>query len=530
MATGCLVVLISCANAANLMLARSARRARELAIRTSIGASRRRVMRQLLIEGAVLAALGGLAGLGVAVAGVRLFSAAIPDQVLPYWFDYSVDVRVLAALIGVSAASVFLFALLPALQASKSDVTLVLKDGGRTSTGRGLRWTTAFLALEYGLAVVLLAHFVVNVRTAAPALATDRALDTDRVLAAAITLPSESLPTPAHRQAFFDALQARLGGLPAVSAAAIADVLPLSGGEEKRVDVEGRARTADDARAVRAVAITPGYFETLGLTVLRGRDLELMDGETGRSHVVVNERFVEQFLGHEEPIGRRISLVDPNAPESDRPWSTIVGVVPSVRQRPGPTPDPVIYIPFRAIAPANAHLLVRSDLDSAALASLLREEMAVLDRSLPLYRVRTLARVSRDAQWNGRVSSRLFVTLTLIAVILATIGLYAVTAHSVLQRTQEIGVRMALGARQRQIVQLIARRVALQLGAGLLAGVAGSKVWGWAFGSGRDEVSTTDPTSILAVAAILTLLAASACFVPARRAARLDPVAAIRHD
>lgn len=530
MTTGCLMVLISCANAANLMLARSARRAREMAIRTSIGASRRRLTRQLLIEGAVLAALGGIAGLGVALAGVRLFSAAIPERVLPYWFDYSLDLRVLAALIGVSAASVFLFALLPALQASKSDVTLVMKDGGRTGTRRGRHWTTGFLAIEFGLTVVLLAHFVVNVRTAAPALETDRALDTDQVLAAAITLPAEGYPSAAQRQAFFDALQTRLGGLPAVSGVAIANALPLSGGDEARVDLEGRPRTADDSPGVRTVAITPGYFETFGLTLVRGRDLEATDGDAGRPHVVVNERFVEQFLGQEEAIGRRISLSDPNAPVGDRTWSTIVGVAPSIRQRPGPSPDAVVYTPFRSTASTDAHLLVRSDVETGALASLLREEVAGVDRSLPLYRLRTMAQVVRDAQWNGRVANGLFVLLTSIAAILATIGLYAVTAHSIVQRTQEIGVRMALGASSPQIVQLVARRVALQLSAGLFTGILGAKVWGATLGSGRDGVTTTDPISILAVAAILTLLAAIACFVPARRAIRLDPVAAIRHD
>jgi predicted permease len=530
MATGCLVVLISCANAGNLLLARSARRAREMAVRLSIGASRSRLVRQLLIEGAVLAALGGAAGLGVALVGVRLFSAAIPERVLPYWFDYSPDLRVLMALVGVSAASVLVFALLPALQASRPDVTLALKDGGRGGTGRSSRWTTAFLALEFGLTVVLLAHFVVNVRTAPPALATDRALDTDEVLAAAITLPSEAYRTPAQRHTFFDALRSRLAGLPAVSSAAIADVLPLSGGEEKRVEVEGQARRADDSPGVRVVGITPGYFATLGLRAVSGRDLEAADGTPGRPYVVVNERFVEQLLGQGDVIGRRISMADPKTAGGERTWSTVVGVVPSVRQRPAPTPEAVVYVPLRAAPPANAHLLVRSGLKTDALTSLLREEAAALDGSLPLYRVRTLARVSRDAQWNGRVSNGLFITLTFIAVVLATIGLYAVTAHLVVQRTQEIGVRMALGARPPQIVRLIARRVALQLSAGLAVGIAGSRLWGWAFGSGRDGISTTDATTILVVAAILTMLAAAACVFPVRRAARLDPVTAIRRE
>jgi putative ABC transport system permease protein len=528
MAAGCLVVLISCANAANLLLARSVQRAREIAIRLSLGASRRRVVRQLLVEGAMLAALGGTCGLGVASLGVAVFVAAIPEGVLPYWFDYSVDVRVLAALVAVSAATVFVFALVPAIQASRADVNRALKDGTRTGTRRSNRWATGFLAAEFGLAAILLAPFVVNLRTAAPALPTDAAIEAEGVLTAAVSLPAASYPSEERRQAFFDSLRSRLEGLPGVSAASVASVLPVSGGEERTIVLEGQPPT--DAPAVRTVTITPGYFETLGVSLVRGRDFASSDGGPGQPHAIVNERFVEQFLDGRDPVGTRLSMT-PAADRHGTPeWVTVVGVAPSVRQRPVPTADAVVYVPLRAAPPANAHLLVRSALDTAAVASLARDVVASIDRVLPLYRLRTLAQASRDAQWNGRVSNRLFVLLTFIAVSLATVGLYAVTAQSVLQRTQEIGVRMALGARAPQIVRLIARRVALQLCAGLLAGIAGARVWGWAFGSGRNAVNASDLVTLFSVAAILTVLAAIACVVPARRATRLDPVAAIRRD
>ncbi len=532
MGAGCLVILISCANAANLMLARHVHRAREIAIRTALGASRRRVIRQLLVEGSVLATLGGLLGLAFAVGGVQVFRTAIPENVLPYWIDYSPDARVMVALVAVSAAAVFVFALLPAIHTSRSDVNAVLKDAERTGTGRGGRgWTTAFLAAEFGLAVVFLALFVVNVRTALPALPTDLVIDTRDVLTATIALPAEAYGTLDERHAFYGRLRERLGALPAVSSMAVAGTLPLFGAEEGRLDVEGRPRgDTESGPAVRTVPVGPRYFETLGLTLIRGRDFTEADGGPGQAHVIVNERLVQQFFSETDPIGQRIAVGPTEGSADPQAWLTIVGVAPSIRQRPAPTPDPLVYLPIRATPPATAILMVRSPMEAAALVPLLRDEVAALDRNLPLYRTRTMAQVVNDAQWNGRLSTRLFFFLTFIAVALSTVGLYAVTAHSVSQRTREIGVRMAFGAQPRHVMRLIARRVALQLAVGFLTGIVLTKLWESTFPSGRADVTATDPQSLLAVAALVTIVALVACVVPARRAMRLDPVAAIKRE
>ncbi|MGH9370985.1 MAG: FtsX-like permease family protein, partial [Vicinamibacterales bacterium] len=520
-----------CANVANLMLARSGRRAREIAVRASLGASRRRIVRQLLIEGGVLATVGGVVGLVLAFAGVRLFRTAIPENVLPYWFDYSLDGSVVSALVAVSVASVFAFALLPAIHASRSDVNLLLKDGGRTGTERrGRWWTTAFLAAEFGLAVVLLSHFVVNLRSSAPTLPSDPVIDESRVLTATITLPAQTYSTPEQRASFYSRLNERISALPSISAVSMATALPLTGAQERRVDIAGRRRESVESQpTVWSIAVGPRYFDTLSLPVVRGREFTEEDGAPGLRHAIVNERFAQQFLGEGDPIGQRIAI-SPKDADMAPEWLTVVGVAPSIRQRRPAVPDAVVYLPFRSTVPANGFLLVRSSMETAALASLVRREAQEVDASLPLYRIRTIAQTSREAEWNGRVSSGLFLALTFIAVLLSTVGLYAVTAHGVSQRTQEIGVRMALGAQPRHVVRLITRRVALQLGLGFMAGVACTRIWDWMFSSGRADVTATDPGSLIGVAAILTVVAMIACFLPARRATRLDPVAAIRHD
>jgi putative ABC transport system permease protein len=534
MTAGFLVVVISCANVANLMLARSIHRTREIAIRTSLGASRRRVIRQLLIEGAVLAACGGIFGLGAAMSGVRLFRSAIPEDVLPYWLDYSLDGRVLAALVAVSLGTVFIFALMPAIHVSKTDVNQVLKDGGRSGGAGGRaarRWTTAFLTAEFALAVVLLAHVAVSLRLATPPLPSDRVLDTKDVITAAVTLPGDKYRTPDQRAEFYRQLDGRIRAIPAVSSASVASALPLMGAAEARLDLANRPRS--DAKSqpfVRTVAIGPRYFETCGLALVRGRDFDEHDGTPGQAHAIVNERFVQQFLGDENAIGERIAVGPPTAANAAPTWLTIIGISQTVRQRPVADPEPIVYLPFRGAPSANAVLLVRSRAETGALARQLREEVLALDAGLPLYRIRTMAQVIRDAQWNGRVAHMLVLVLTFIAATLSTIGLYAVTAHAVGQRTREIGVRMALGARPRQVMRLIIRRAVFQLALGFVTGIVCTTLWDWMFSTGRPGVVATDPQSLLIIAATLTLLAVIACFVPVRRATRLDPVAAIRQE
>jgi putative ABC transport system permease protein len=532
MTVGFVIVLISSANVANLLLARSVARRREIAMRTSLGASRARVIRQLVIEGAVLAAFGAATGLAIAVAGVRLFSSAIPENVLPYWLDYSVDARVISALVAIAIMTVFVFALLPAVHATKGDINLVLKDGGGAGLGRGgRRWTTVFLAAEFALAVVLLAHLSLNVRGSSPSLPSDELIDSDEVVTAVMTLPGEKYQTPEHRQQLYQQLREHIIGAAPISASALASYLPATGAEEQFVDVEAQPQPAPDSRrSAWTVAVSPGYFATFGVTLERGRDFAEDDGLPGQASVIVNHRFAELFFSDGDPLGQRIALSPkPNAAAAPTSW-TIVGVAPSIRQRPVSEPDPVVYLPFRSTATGNATLLVRSAGDTGNVTSFLRNEMARLDPNLPLYRVRTMAQVIRDLRWNGRLSNALFLALTCIAVSLATVGLYAVASYGVSQETREIGLRMALGARPRQVGLLVIKRIAVQLAAGFGGGIVCTKLWVSMFRTDRPTISAADPGSLIIVAIVLTVLAAIACYVPVRRATRLDPVAAIREN
>jgi putative ABC transport system permease protein len=526
MTVGFIVVLISCANVANLMLARTVRRTREIAIRSSLGASRGRVVRQLLIEGAVLASLAAGAGFGIAIAGVRVFRSAIPADVLPYWFDYSVDVRVLAALIGVSASTVFLFALLPAVHASKTDVNRVLKSGGWSGVRAApARWSAVFLTSEFALAVVLLSHFAVNLRTMGPDSPADAALKTTHVLTAAITLPAESYRTGAERRAFHETLVDRIKTLPDVRSVAIATALPGSGGERRSLEIEGRpARALGEDWTVSTVSISAEYFETLGLALQRGRTFAPSDAAGDYAVSIVNDAFTERFSGGVDPIGQRIAVMPQQAGTPPR-WLTIIGVAPVIRQR-----EPVVYLPYASAPPSNATLLLRSESDATALAPILRKAVQSIDPSLPVYRARTMARVISDSQWNGRVANGLFVFLTFLAVALCTFGLYAVTAHGVTERTHEIGIRMALGARASQVCLSVAKRVVIQLALGFAAGVACTILWDWKFPAGPKGIRSTDPQSLLIVAAVLAVVAGIATIAPARRAVRLDPLVAIRHE
>ena len=529
MTVGFLVAAISAANVANLVLAASVKRTREIAIRSSLGASRRRVVRQLLTEGVLLGAAGGVAGLGVALAGVRLFRSAIPAQVLPYWFDYTLDWRVLAALVTVSFGSVLFFAVVPAIRASKADVTGVLKEtGGPGGTARGSqRLTTVFLAAEFGLAVVMLAHLTMGFRTSAPGPASDEAIDSTQILTAVLTLERESYPSPEQRTAFYRRLRDRVAAQPSVAAVTVASAAPVQGAPESRLAIEGRPAPTDESPAsVRTVLAAPDYFETLGLTVARGRSFDEDDGAPGRSFVVINERLARQFFEGQEPIGQRVSVAVPGVPDGAPRWFTIVGVGPDVRQR-AVDPDPVVYLPFRTSPAASATLMVRARGEGADLVPMLRQEVQALDPNLPLYRVRTLAQAIRDARWNGRLSASLIQVLTLIAVGLSTAGLYGATAYGVSQRTHEIGLRMALGARTRQVAALIVRRVGTQLGIGFATGILLTLMWDRTF-SGGAGLRITAPSSLAIVALILVGLGAIAAWAPVRRATRLAPLDALR--
>jgi putative ABC transport system permease protein len=529
MTAGALVLLIACANVANLLLMRATYRTREIAIRVSLGATRRRIVRQLLVESSLLAGLGGVAGLGVSVVGTRLLSTTLTENA-PYWLQFTMDGRVFVVLAAVCAMSVVVFGLAPALHASRSDTTELLHEDGRSSSGglRARRWTALFLTAEFALTMVLLAAVAQGYRTFNAALADELVIDSPDLLTLWVTLPADRYGTPEQRLAVFDRALERLRGSGLVSSVAMTTALPGRGAEQRPLFVEGRDVAADSVPHVSSLAVSPGYLETIAAPIVRGRTLDEQDGLPGRDTVIVNERFARMYFPDDDPIGHRIRLGEPNDASATM-WRTIVGVAPTIRQQSqGTEPDPVVYLPLRTAAPDTAALMVRARADAGALATQIRHEFRALDADLPLYSVMTMEQVVSASRMNGRVSQVLVTVIGCIALLLSIVGLHAVTGHAVAQRTREIGIRIALGARARQVEALVLRRALTQLGIGLLAGVACTFLWEYLFGDPGQATRTTDPLLLASVAVVVALVALAACLRPARRASGLNPIAALR--
>jgi predicted permease len=359
----------------------------------------------------------------------------------------------------------------------------------------------------------------------------DTIVKTADLVTASVTLPAARYATPEQRADFYRRLDERLRPIPGVSGVSTASVLPSRIAAERRIDIEGSVRAAvENAPAAGAVAVAPKYFETLAVPLQRGREFDASDGEPGREHAIVNQRFVEMFLPDRDPIGGRISVTPLNSQSEQRTWLTIVGVAQDIRQRPTPTPDPVVYLPLRGAPPATAALIVRSPMDTATLTARLREELLALDPNLPLYRAMTMARAIDEAEWNGRISARLILAITVIAVALSVVGLYAVTAHAVQQETQEIGIRMALGAKPWHVRWFILRRASVQVSVGMFVGILCTLVWNAAFASERADLSFAAPGNLATVGALLAATVLLACLMPVRRATRLDPAVVLRLD
>ena len=529
LAVGFLVVAVASANAANLMLARGVRRTRELAIRGSLGASRARIVVLLLTESVVIASLAALVGLAVSVAGVRVFRAGVPVDDMPYWWHYSMDLTVFTVLVLVSFGTVLIFGLVPALQSSKADVARVIKDGGWSGTGRTSgRWlTTGFMVAQLALSVVLTSYVAINVfDNDAPA--SDAIIETTDVLTASLSLPADRYRTVEQRAAVLQQLEQRVRAIPGVAAATLTSAPPRNGATEQRLQLApGTPR--NQLPAVWTVLTGSDYFGTLRLPLRRGREFAISEPAGARTPAVVNESFVERFLPDADPIGQQMAIVSSNPRDDGTTAVTIVGVAQDIRHRPG-RPDPVVYLPLPAAPPRLVSLIVRSTLDTATTTSQLRDAVLAVDAHLPVFQAKTLARAVDDALWNIRVSSRLVTVLSLIVMLLSSVGLYAVTAHAISQRAKEIGIRIAIGAKPAQIRRLVLRSAAMQVALGLFLGVLCTFAWDGAFFTGRVDTRFAEVRVLGPVASILAIVLLTACLAPTRRAMRLDPVATLRQD
>lgn len=533
---GALVLLVACANVANLLLMRGAVRGREIAIRSSIGATRGRLLRQLLIESTLLAVLGVGAGLIVSVTGLRWLSGMVPTGALQYWMTLTIDGRVLVVLTAVSSVSVLVFGLAPAVHLLRLDINQIIKDSGRTADAGipARRWTTAFLAVEFALTLVLLTLVVTGIRQTR---ATERAefpFVASPILSMWITVSGQPYATPESREAFLNRMLESFGAVPGVSSVSIASALPRVGGPAMTLEIAGDPPPAPGSAIPTATVVNVGqqYFETLRAPLARGRAFTSIDGP-GQPVAIVNQRLVDRFFGTRDPIGQLIRVTPPGTTVAG-PWARIVGVSPTIRQMfSGVNPDPVVYMPYRSSSPTTA-ILVRGDGAPDDLAPALRQALHRLDPNLPLYRVMPLQQAMDEAGWNGRMASVVARSIAVIALFMALVGLYSVTSHAVLWWLPELGLRIALGASGWSVAWIVLRRVLTQLSIGLTLGLLATLAFDRLFNTPVDQVAGSvrmDDGVILALIAIsILVVAVMACLVPIRRAARVDPLVALRSE
>ena len=529
-----IVLLIACANGANLLLARASRRAREVGMRVSLGATRAGIVRQLLVECLLLAGLAGVLGLGLAALCARLLSMSYEPLMAPYWIDFAIDGRVLAFLILTCVSTTVIFGLAPALHTSKANVRDLVTAAGRIGTPGGppRRWMGLLVTAELALTLVLLAGAGLMARSLLTLALADRIVDTAGVTTIQLLLPEARYSTAEQRVAFFRTLDEQVAADPTIVSATRANAIPFAPlAAPRALAIDGRAASDGDPPPTAGVIIIAGdYFESLGLRLQRGRAFTDRDGTAGNGSVVVNRRFADMFFANEDPLGRRIRLTARGEPDEESAWLTIVGVSPTVRQTMSAAPGPVAYLPYRAEPTPSQHLLVRGARGADAAAGTMRAIVGRLDPDLPITRVWTLDGVLAQTLFIPRLVGSLLGAFAWVALVLSAVGLYGVTAYAVTQRTQEIGVRMALGARAGQVGWMMLRGGLIQLGAGFAVGIWGALTIGRLFESWLVETPPTDPVTQLAVAALLGGVAIAACLLPARRAARVDPMIALRHQ
>ena len=525
-----LVLLIACANLANLFLARSTTRQRELAVRLALGANRWRIARHLLTETTLLALAGAALGLGIATLGMRGASALLPAQLQMLDLHASINARVLIWNLLLAVGTGLLVGVIPAVHATRTDPHESLKIDGRAGAGRGGgRLRNALVILEVAVSVVLLLGAGLLLRTFINIQRVEPGFEARGVLTMRLTLPRERYPGESGN-AFFDALIERLSALPQVRSVAAASQFPPMAVFDTQFAVERPTGASEAGMPTAVVTVaTPGYFDALRVPVRSGRTFATTDSLTAPRVAIVNQSFVDRYLGAESVIGRRIAL---GSPDRRGPWTEIVGVVADHYNAGATRPKrPEIYTPVRQQTDWNQlFVLVSSDGDAAAMLPAVRAAVRGLDPEQPIYNVRTLETAVAEASFQQRIAAVLLAVFAGVALLLAAVGIFGVLSYSVSARTQEIGVRIAVGAEPSDVRWLVLRQVLVLTGTGLAIGAVvlaftARLLEGLLFG-----VQPADPLTIALVAAVFGTVALAAAWVPARRATRVDPIRALRAD
>jgi predicted permease len=523
-----LVLLIACINVANLLVARSLSRSKEVAVRAALGASQGRVMRQLLLESLVLSLLGAAFGIGLTFFGVRLFNLLVTDPDRPFWIDVKVDQVVILFAIAAGLVASVVAGLVPAYRASRADLSSVLKDEARGSSSFRLgRLSKGLVVLELALSYSLLIAAGLTISTVVRLAHTDLGFQAKDLFTARIGLAKASYPTPESQVALFEELLRRLEASPGVTAAAVTTNLPTSGSEVWPYALAGRAyATANDYPQLRSLIVSPGFFKTFGIPLLQGEQLKPQGDAAQASGVVVSRSFAQRVWPGESPIGKRFQL---RQGDSGNPWFTIIGMVPDIQLDGVRSEDPaVVYLPMTVQnASRFMSIAVRTAGSPAAAAAALRAQLAALDRDLPIYWEKTMEEVVAENRFLLNVVGSVFTIFGVLALVLAMVGLYGITSFSVSRRIPELGVRQALGAQGRDILRLVLRQALNQLLIGLTIGLL------VAFGMARlvssvFGVTPWDPLTFALTASLLVLVGLTASLIPAGRASRVHPTVALQ--
>ena len=523
------VLLVACVNVANLMLARATARQKEFALRAALGASRWRIIRQLLFESLLLAIAGGALGFVLSIWALHLLLTAIPGD-LPFWMNFGLDLRVLGFTLAITLLTGLIFGAVPALQTSRVDLNDTLKEGGRGNSGVRNRARSLLVVSEIAMSLVLLVGAGLMVQSFLRLRRVNIGLDPKNVLTATLVLPRAKYTQEEQRSAFFKQLVERVRTLPGVEAASATGTLPLGGNNWGRsLTVEGYpVLSVGQAPSIQHTVVTPGYFRTMGITLLAGRDFNDADNKDSQDVTIIDERLARQYWPNQSPLGKRVRF---GPPEDNEPWHTIVGVVSAVRhQRMQEETRPSVYLPHQKIPSSGMTLVARTSTNPREFIGAVRREVAQLDPDLPVSEVATMEEVVAESIWQPRLYALLFAVFAGGALLLALIGIYGVMAFLVQTRTHEIGVRMALGATARDVFRLIVGRGMKLTALGVVIGIGGAIALTRLIHSLLFNTSTTDPFTFIFISLLLCLAAFFACYLPARRAAKVDPLVALRYE
>ena len=527
------VLLIACGNVANLLLVRTIQRAKEVAIRTALGASRVRTVVQVLAEAFILSVVGAIGGLGIAKVGVDYFNGALAVFPMPLWLEIALDPVAVAFVVGLTCVATVFAGIVPALRASRTDVNEILNDESRGSSGVRLgRISHGLVVAEIAVSCALLVVSGLMISTVTNVSQFDYGFDTDRLFTARLRLLDGDYPTAQDKRRFGDDLVRRLEDQPGVRSASLTSHLPASGGLRQPLSVGGVAYPTElDHPQVRRVVVSPGYFDTLDVAPVRGRMFARTDTPETAPVAIVNEQFVALYLDDGDPMGQQIKLG-----EDDEAWRTVVGVVPNLHLggMGGGDSEPQhegVYLPLTQEVLSYVYIVTRTTQDPMTLTSAVQASIRAIDPQLPIYWVRSLNEHFAMRAVFYEIFGTLFTAFGMAALLLATIGLYGVMSFSASNRTREIGVRMALGAQSQAVLALILRRGALHVAIGLvvglgLAGLLAQGLRTFLFGINLWD----DALMLVTVVVALSLAGLTACFVPARRAAHISPVQALRYE